>query len=85
MKHDQPWRVTPVEWDVVYPVQSEPIGRIRAVRSGFRAMLGDELLGEYPTGDAAAVAVWVRYLEQAQSRHAEASVMHGGRERHQHG
>lgn len=79
---DVPYRVTPVEWEVRYPVQSEPIGRIRAVRSGFRAELGEELLGEFPDGDAAVEAVWVRFLEQNRARHAHASVTHGGRERH---
>lgn len=74
---------TPVEWDVVYPTQAEPIGRIRAVRSGFRAQLGDEFLGEYPTGDAAVEAVWDRFLDANQARHAQAAVTHGGYGRHQ--
>lgn len=76
------WRATPVEWDLVYPTHSEPIGRIRAVRSGFRAQLGEEFLGEFPTGDAAAKALWERFLEQNAARHAHAAVTHGGQGRH---
>lgn len=76
----------PVEWDVTYPVNpNDPIGRIRLERDEHRAWLGDEDLGRYLTPDAAAEAVWERFLEANRVRHAAASVTHGGRDRHQSG
>lgn len=79
------YRIEPVAWDVIYPVQSTPIGGIQLEAGEYVAALGDEELGRYATGDDAATAVWDRFREQAHARHAEASVMHGGRERHRHG
>lgn len=75
--------VTPSEWVVEYAVQSEPLGKIRRVRSGYRAKFGDEDLGIFDSGDAAVEAIWERFLEANRVRHAAASVTHGGRDRHQ--
>lgn len=74
------YRVDATEWTVDYLGQQ--IGRIRRRRDGFHAKLADELLGVYPSGDAAAEAVWRRYVERSAAQHEQASVMHGGRERH---
>lgn len=78
-----PYRIEPVEWELIYPVQpSTPIGQIRRRRDGFHAKLQDEHLGVYANGDAAAEAIWQRFLEQNTARHAHAAVTHGSRERH---
>lgn len=76
------YRIAPVEWEVVYPPQSEPIGVIRLESGAYRATMGEENLGAHPSGDAAVEAVWERFLEQNRARHAHAAVTHGGRERH---
>lgn len=76
------YEVVPVEWTVVYPAHVEPIGKIRRVRSGFRAKLEAEDLGIFDTGDEAAEALWARFLEQNAARHEHASVTHGGHDRH---
>jgi hypothetical protein len=78
---DRPWRLTPVRWDVVYPVHVEPIGEIVLEAGGYRARLDSEDLGVFDTGDAAAEAVWGAFLKQSEARHAHAAVTHGGHER----
>lgn len=76
------YQVVPVAWDLVYPVHpDDPIGRIRRRTDGFHARLGGEDLGVYPTGDAAAEAIWARFLEQAAVQHETVARMHGSRER----
>jgi hypothetical protein len=78
-----PYVIEAIEWEMVYPVQpSAPIGRIRRRAGRFEAKLADEHLGAFPTRDAAAEAVWQRFLEQPRVRHEEASHTHGAYERH---
>lgn len=82
----------PVEWVLKVPGQPEPIAVVRRLRIEgrrvFRAVTwaptsaGRELIGYYRDGDAAAVAVWRRYIALQASRHDEASRTHGGRDRH---
>ncbi|MGN6446015.1 hypothetical protein [Amnibacterium sp.] len=79
------------EWTMAVPGQPEPIAVIRRLRFEGRAVYravtwaptsaGRELIGYYRSGDAAAVAVWRRYVAQQEARHDAASRMHGGRER----
>lgn len=81
----------PVEWLLTVPGQPEPLAVIRRLRFGgrpvYRAVTwaprsgGRELIGYYPSGDAAAVAVWRRYVAQQAERHEGASRTHGSRER----
>ncbi|MDQ1531446.1 MAG: hypothetical protein QOE37_1551 [Microbacteriaceae bacterium] len=83
--------VLPVEWLLTVPGHAEPVAVIRrlklAGRVVFRAVTwapgsgGRELIGYYPDGDSAAVAVWRHHLEQDRVRHERASRTHGGRER----
>lgn len=80
---ERPYELTTTSWDLIYPVQpSTPIGRIRRHHDEFRAWAGDEDLGFFPSGDAAAEAIWDRFLEASRTRHAHASVTHGGAGRH---
>jgi len=82
---------TGTEWTMAVPGQPEPIAVIRRLRFEgrvvFRAVTwaptsgGRELIGYYRTGDAAAVAVWRRYVDQQADRHERAASTHGGRER----
>lgn len=58
------------------------IGKIRRTSAGHRAKCLEEDLGVYPNGDAAATAIWRRYIEVSETRHAGASVTHGAYERH---
>lgn len=78
----RPYLIEPIEWAVVYPVHIEPIGRIRRRGGAYQAKLGSDLLGRYPTGDAAAEAVWQGYLAANRSQHAAASLIHGSADRH---
>jgi hypothetical protein len=83
--------VLPVEWLLTVPGQPEPLAVIRRLRiSGrvvFRAVTwaprsaGRDLIGYYPDGDSAAVAVWRRHVEQSAARHERASRVHGGGDR----
>ena len=83
--------VLPVEWLLTVPGHAEPVAVIRRLKLGgrvvFRAVTwapgsgGRELIGYYPDGDSAAVAVWRHHLEQDRARHERASRTHGGRER----
>jgi len=78
-----PYRIEAIEWGMVYPVQpSTPIGRIRRRAGRYEAKLAGEYLGAFPTADAAAEAVWGRFLEQSRVQHEEASLTHGAYERH---
>lgn len=73
----------PVEWVLTVPGQPEPLAVIRrlrvAGRTVYRAVTwakrssGRSLIGYYPDGDAAAVAVWRRYCDQRQQQHDRAS------------
>lgn len=76
------YRVEPIEWEVVYPVHRDLIGRIRRRAGRFEAKLRDEHLGGFATGDAAVEAVWQRFLEESTVRHERASRTHGAYERH---
>lgn len=70
-------------WSVTYPVNpADPIGWIRRGRAGYRATLDSEDLGTHSTDDAAAKAVWGRYLERARMEHGVASRTDGSDERH---
>ena len=83
--------VTATEWLVAVPGQPEPIAVIRRLRIGGRVIYravtwapsssARELVGYYPNGDEAAVAVWRRYVAAHRTRHEAASRTHGGRER----
>lgn len=83
---------TATEWLLRVPGQPEPIAVIRRLRiegrAAFRAVTwaptsaGRELIGYFRSGDAAAEAVWRRYVAQQQVRHDEASRTHGGSGRH---
>lgn len=74
------------------PGQPEPIAVLRRMRFEgrwvFRAVswaptsAGRELIGYFGSGDAAAEAVWRRYVEQDAVRHDDASRTHGGRGRY---
>jgi hypothetical protein len=80
---------TAVEWLLSVPGQPEPIAVIKRLkfegRVVYRAVTwaptsgGRELIGYYPSGDDAAVAVWRRYVAQHRTRHEAASRTHGGR------
>ena len=76
------YRLNPVEWEMVYPVHVDPIGRVRLEDGRYAATLGEEALGAFDTGDEAAEAIWERFVESSYVRHDEASRLHGGRERH---
>ena len=83
--------VLPVEWFLTVPGQPEPLAVIRrlkiAGRPVYRAVTwaprshGRELIGYFQDGDAAAVAVWRRYVATQAERHEGASRTHGGHER----
>jgi hypothetical protein len=77
-----PYVIETVEWEMVYPVHLDPIGRIRRRAGRFEAKLHEEHLGAFTSGDAAAEAIWQRFLEQSQVRHEHASHTHGAYERH---
>lgn len=80
---ERPWTIEPTEWELVYPVQpSTPIGVVRRQGPEFRAWCAEEDLGPFSNGDAAAEAIWARFLEQSVVRHQHASVTHGAYERH---
>jgi len=83
--------VSGTEWTMTVPGHVEPLAVIRRLRfegrEVFRAVTwaptsgGRELIGYFRSGDAAAVAVWRRYVAQQSDRHDAASRTHGGRER----
>ena len=82
---------TATEWLVTIPGQPEPLAVIRRLRIAGRVVYravtwaptssGRELIGYYPDGDSAAVAIWRRYVAEHRSRHEAASHTHGSRER----
>jgi hypothetical protein len=79
----KPWVIETTEWALTYPVQpSTPIGVVRREGVEFRAWCSADDLGRLPSGDAAAEAIWARFLEQSRTQHEQASVTHGGAERH---
>lgn len=83
--------VAPVEWLLTVPGQPEPLAVIRRLRLEgrpvYRAVTwapkshGRELIGYFADGDAAAVAVWRRYVAAQEHRHERASRTHGSHER----
>jgi hypothetical protein len=83
--------VRPVEWVLTVPGHPEPVAVIRrlklAGRVAYRAVTwaprsaGRELIGYFPDGDSAAVAVWRRYVDENERQHERASRTHGGSER----
>lgn len=87
----RPFIVTTVEWTVSVPGHPEPAAIIRRLKlqglEHFRVVTwaptsaGRELVGYFPTGDAAAEAAWRRYCDDAATQHERAAVMHGGQER----
>lgn len=87
----QPYVVTTVEWLFSVPGHAEPVSVIRRLklqgREVFRAVTwaptsgGRELIGYYPDGDTAAVAVWRWYCDQQAAQHEAASTTHGSHER----
>lgn len=87
----RPYVVTTVEWTVNVPGHPEPAAVIRRLKlqgvERFRVVTwapaseGRELVGYYPTGDAAAEAAWRRYVDDSQTQHERASHTHGSLER----
>lgn len=80
----------PTEWTIRVPGQPEPIALVRLLhlrgRPTYRAVTwapssaGRELVGYFPSGDAAAVAVWRKYVDDTarhDDRAARASVPPG--------
>lgn len=87
----QPFVVATVEWTVNVPGHPEPAAIIRRLKlqgvERFRVVTwaptsaGRDLVGYYPTGDAAAEAAWRHYCDATNLRHELASRTHGGSER----
>lgn len=87
----QPYIVVGAEWELNVPGHPEPAAVIRRLKlqgvEHFRVVTwaptsqGRELVGYYPTVDAAAEAAWRHYCDANRSRHELASVTHGSRER----